>query len=71
MPRHVLGAEGSEYLIYLTSYHFAPLPVSFDYVRVFGQPSVRRGWVVASYGVRPVPQGATALPEGAIWEPAQ
>jgi hypothetical protein len=59
----------NEPLIYLTTYQFAPLPVSFDYVRVGVEPSVPSGWFVAEYGGGPSP-GRDLLPEGTVWGPA-
>lgn len=67
----VLGAPGSEPLIYLASYHFAPLPAEFDFRRAHGVPPVPPGWVVAQYGDLPHPSApVTPLPEGVLWGPA-
>ncbi len=67
----VLGTPGSEPLIYLASYHFAPLPVSFDFRRGHDVPLVPSGWFVAQYGSSPTPAGpVTILPEGVLWGPA-
>jgi hypothetical protein len=66
----VLGAPGSEPLLYLASYHFAPLPVSFEYRRGHGVAPVPPGWVVAQYGDMPHGNGpVTTLPEGVLWGP--
>jgi hypothetical protein len=66
----VLGAPGSEPLIYLASYHFAPLPVEFTFRRGHDVPSVPSGWVVAQYGDMPHSGGPiTTLPEGVLWGP--
>ncbi len=67
----ILGTPGSEPLIYLASYHLAPLPVSFDFRRGHDVPFVPPGWVVAQYGDLPAPGGpVTRLPEGILWWPA-
>jgi hypothetical protein len=66
----VLGAPGSEPLLYLASYHFAPLPVSFQFQSGHEVPPVPSGWVVAQYGDMPAPGGpVTTLPEGVLWGP--
>jgi hypothetical protein len=65
----IFGTPGSEPLIYLASYQFAPLPVSFDYQRGHDIPLVPPGWVVAQYGDTRAPfRGpVTTLPEGVLW----
>jgi hypothetical protein len=62
----------NEYGLYLTTYHFAPLPVSFYLWRGSTRPPAPRGWVVASYGADPLPgqRLLARLPEGVLWEPA-
>ncbi|HWZ86505.1 MAG TPA: hypothetical protein VN032_09910 [Thermoanaerobaculia bacterium] len=66
----ILGVPWSVPVIYLASYHFAPLPVSFGYDRVPGALPVPSGWVVARYGEMPTPAGPViTLPEGALWGP--
>jgi hypothetical protein len=77
MPRSakgiiVLNVPASEPLVYLTTYQFTPLPVSFQYLRVAQDPSVPSGWVVAKYGDGPSAghELLTTLPEGTLWGPA-
>lgn len=68
----VLRAEG-EANVYLATYTFAPLPVSFGYRHAPpGTPPVPSGWVVAVYGAQPSPgeRVLATLPEGVLREPA-
>jgi hypothetical protein len=63
----VLGAPAIDPVLYLASYHFAPLPV------LVAPPAIPAGWAVAMYGpARPDGWRVLAeVPGGALLEPAR